>query len=443
MQVNRAISVILFVTSVLTGSSTLANDTAISSDPGRVRILKHRSVTMESELIEMRFEGPCLTALEDQDQGMWYVEARYVFRNLSAKSQNVRLGFPEFMCNPEFLGCAGQDPKFQAFETLVRGAPVKTSLQALSNKSELSLSRIWAYSVAFKPKERLEILHRFKVVGWIQIGGGRGMSYLVETGKNWSKPIGLATFRFLVPAYVGEFTRLPDEPWPDKSVSGLNYKSSRYVTHEGRLYLELEYAKKNWVPGTSNVDIGFESGCAGAGIGIETPRWDPKKRAHDLGAPERYCDWNDLKLAYDPRPSSEDTLLASSSDLSVCIQALYALRGKPFKDPYLEAYFYQDNKTPKQPPYPLFNLNPAYTSALVHPKDQAAIALFEKVISKKKNPPAQSLEAKHEPPVKAPAKPASSPGCQGCSTDTPSPIFPARLGISLVLLVLSLRKRFK
>lgn len=395
-----------------------ANDTAISSDPGRVQVLKHRSISMASETIQMRFDGPCLTTHEDEKLGMWHVEARYVFRNLSRRTQKVRLGFPESMCDPSFIGCAGQDPRFQQFETLVRNTPVETSVEQADSSDKWTFERIWAYHVIFKPKERVEILHRFKVVGWIQNGGGRGLSYLVKTGKNWKNPIGLATFRFLIPAYVGTFTRLPDQPWPDKTVSGLQYRSSRYVTHENRLYLELEYTKKDWTPGTPHVDIGFETGCAGTGYTLNAPQWDPKARARSLGSPERYCNWNDLELAYDRRPSAQDSLLESSSDLDVCIQALYALRGKTFEDPYLQSYFYQGIKTPKTPPYPLFTPHPHYTPALVHSRDKAAIALFEKVKENKiKRAQIKAVEA----PKPRPSQAAPPRGCRGCALDDASP----------------------
>lgn len=435
------ICALLLIATAFAPSNTYANDTAVSSDPGRVRILKHRSISMESETIQMRFDGPCLVNYEDEQRGMWHVEARYLFRNLSRRSQKVRLGFPESMCDPSISGCAGQDPRFQNFKTFVRDAPIETSVEQASPSSEWQLDRIWAYPVTFKPKERVEIVHRFQVVGWIQNGGGRGLSYLVKTGKNWKKPIGQATFRFLIPAYVGVFTRLPDQPWPDKTVSGLKYQSSRYLALEDQLYLELEYAQKNWTPGTTNVDIGFETGCAGVGYGLHTPQWDPRERARSLGFPKRYCDWKDLEAAYDPRTSTLDTLQASSSDDDVCIQAMYALRGKNFKDPYLQSYFYQGVKTPKAPPYPFFTPNPHYSPQLVQAKDKVAIALFEKVKETKAKKAAAKTPKPTKPQAPKPASRAKAPRrLLGCAQPGHSPSSPKSPALGLAALTLLLRR---
>lgn len=393
---------------------TWANDTAISSDPGRVRLLKNRSVSMLSEHITLRYEGRCVN--KRQMEGKWLIHASYRFQNLTKQPQRVRLGFPESLCDPQFGDCAGDDPSFQDMITRVRGKVTPHKIVELKATEKRNLGRIWAYWVNLKAGETVEVLHTFSVVGSIDVAGARGVSYLVDTGKNWAKPIGLAQFRFLIPAQAHEIRLRPNQ---ENGKNGREKRSVKYILHQGKPMIELVYDAKNWTPKESHVSINFESPCY-ANDRIFPPTWNPKTRAKKLGRPARFCLWEDLKLAYTDKKEAVERLSVSSSHLDTCIKAVRAMRGGAFSDKYDHSYFYANVPASKQAPAPTFRPNASFSPAFLGPRDNEAIERLErakllatKTASKAMSaPPSPKPQLRHTaPPAKAPAKAARKSWC--------------------------------
>ena len=85
-----------------------------------ISVLKNADVLMTSEDIKVVETG----------QGVWAIEAKYVFKNPTDKQVKFTMGFPERLCYPD-SDCAspsGDNTTFRDIVTAVDGTKVKTRL---------------------------------------------------------------------------------------------------------------------------------------------------------------------------------------------------------------------------------------------------------------------------------------------------------------------------
>jgi len=283
---------------------------------------ENTSVALAKEDITLRLRGD-----------KWSVVARYVFKNPDASPHRVTMGFPEHACAVDDEDC----PKnmFSRMKTSVRGRRVRHRQGSLRPEHAWAklLGPVWLYDVAFEPRETVEIVHEYAMEPGGSITGAAWVDYITRTGALWAGTIGEATFTFILPQQAMLLAMVPEVP---VSVTREGDKIHVVFTHSGwepEHDLTLHYALTDvMLPWT----IGEEPG--GFDWDLAMKRSGVRSHCRALGDLDPGAVLNGLEVE---RVATE--LAASSSDLRLCRNAIYARRGKIFEDESLNRYFYGES----------------------------------------------------------------------------------------------------
>ena len=183
-----AILLILIISCPLYAS---ANDSSFGGIGADLSPQKRSDVVMLSEDIK---------AIETQYKGgmVWAIEAKYVFKNPSAKRVHFTMGFPERLCHPD-SDCASPSDDHTTFRdivTTVDGVRTNTVIKAIGNKNKQwsELGRVHLFEIDFDPKQIKEIRHTYYMGISTSVEGELSFQYITKTGAMWGAPIGKARF---------------------------------------------------------------------------------------------------------------------------------------------------------------------------------------------------------------------------------------------------------
>lgn len=159
---------------VISSSSILANDAAVSGIGGTVELMdEHPTVVMESERVEIGVKSDLVD-----------VTTSFVFRNEGPPVQ-VKMGFPE-----RGWGEA-RKPEFKSFEAWVDGKPVKVDTTAWEDTG-VRWSRWRMKTVSFGFNQRREVANHYTASTGRVTDGSKFVTYILTTGKSWKGPVGKA-----------------------------------------------------------------------------------------------------------------------------------------------------------------------------------------------------------------------------------------------------------
>jgi hypothetical protein len=173
-----------------------ANDSAFGGSGSDLIPLTETTIRMASE--EILFTAASPLSFKG-DWGEWEVEARYRFENPSQRAVRLTMGFPETRCGDDDWSGDGSPHcgEFRGLRTEVRGVPVEMHAGKVGKPpwSE-RLGRVYLFEVSFKPRETIEIVHKYRY-DRTPGSGYESLTYVTATGALWNGPIGSARFRLI------------------------------------------------------------------------------------------------------------------------------------------------------------------------------------------------------------------------------------------------------
>lgn len=299
-----------------------ANDVEVGGTGTDLVPLENTVVEMADETIALRLRGDA-----------WHVRARYTFHNPASERQPVTLGFPEHTCGLEPEDCPAQ--MFERMKTRVRGRPVAHRLGRLRQThpwAEL-FGPVWLYDVALAPQESIDIVHEYAMRSSGSVTGAKWVQYVTRTGALWSGPIGHATFTFILPRSALLLGFEPDVP-------------VTVTRHNDELWVVLE--RVDWEPehdltlhyATEDFALPWTKGGEPGGFDWDAAMTRSGTRAQCVALGQ--LSPGDL-IRNENAQGLATELAASSADLRLCRNAVYARRGHVFRDAALNHYFYGES----------------------------------------------------------------------------------------------------
>ncbi len=338
---------------LLTLSPAAANDASFGGAGADLVPLDEKRIQMVSE--DIVFEERA------KPQRHWNVRARYVFRNPTASTISLQVGFPEQHCDTDSDDCVG-NAQFQQLKTTVRGRAVTHRVGRVSARHTWApkLGKVYLFTVRFGPKETVKVVHRYRYQGSTDTEG-RSLFYVTTTGALWNGPIKKA--RFVI--------RPTEQPWTLAWTAGYRMiRNTEKRDKRGHGKTEIVFQMRNWNPKT-NLQVHFGHFKAMTErLGLECP------------APWTVFDKSQAK------DTAEDFAKLSKKALRQCRNMPYARHGYPFKSRDLRRLFYQKpKKTTGTPRYPTadevtgshtmwmaFKLNPHWSAKLMTREDTRYVA---------------------------------------------------------------------
>ena len=306
-----------------------ANDTAIGGSGASLGPVEETRAAMRSEHIRIRL----------LDNG-FHVSATYRLANLLDEPLNLRIGFPEYACNPEWSDCMeGVRQAFEEMHTTVRGVTVPPVIEETGAESPWAedYPRLWTFAITFAPREEVEVVHTYRVVPSMDSLGHLHMAYVVRTGANWGAPIGRAEFELDLPADtcgagamgVDSAAVIPWQAAPDRVsaseddprpvVSGGHPLHPRRDPETGRW--RMRWAYEDWVPTED--------------FALQVVPWSAC--VHHLGCPLPWLPDAPDERAAEIRGATESW---SPDQLRVCRNLAWAVTGYAFTSADLREQFY-------------------------------------------------------------------------------------------------------
>jgi hypothetical protein len=219
------------------GRPAAAQPEPIGGNAANLVLLAAADVTLKTQTVEFSFLA---------EPRAWAVTARYELSSSSDRAQTVQLAVPEYACDPDGELDAGCDPSRPGFSQLtatlrehsLRLRKSRPPSAAERRDGASAPAQLWDFALPLAPRETLPIDLRYAVPAGSSNDGGWTASFRLRGGVAWPKPIGRATFKFVLPAYSCSVVE------PDK----LQRKSRRVVQRDGALWLELVFEAYVWNP---------------------------------------------------------------------------------------------------------------------------------------------------------------------------------------------------
>lgn len=386
-----------------------ANDGVMGGAGSDLVPMKTADVSMVSEDIQLTYADT-----------YWHVEADYVFRNNAQTPQKLQLGFPEYRCEADEVGCLPQrDFHFEEMTTLVRNAPVKHRKGRLKGDHAWAprVGNVWLFDVAFAAGEAVDVRHTYRVPSSYDSSGGRATRYVTRTGALWAGPIDTARFRVRVPLRSVDF--IGPEQLKRTAVTMLHDKRLAEVTYDVRdfspdfdlSFYFVERQALNTIDAT-RPDLA-PRGPAQAGLD-ERERCQSFVHIWELGYDKAFEHTGEAEARIDA------VLAGGTNSRPICEATVYAKYGKRFEDDRLNRYFYGPaGFIAGEWPHAFMTPNPDFDPSWLGADDLATLELLKRL------PDRKLLDASpFVPPVqeaKPPAAPVPDRG--GCSiTRAKSPV---------------------
>ncbi len=333
--IHRVLSLSVLAVVCLTLSapqSASANDASFGGSGAALVPLKETRVKMLSEDI-------VLDRTRGDDQ--WHVKATYRFKNPTAKTVKLQIGFPEQHCDPEMDCFSETSGVFHGLETRVRGQKVKLRKGKVgADKSWApSLGHVHLFDVTFKGGEELEIVHTYSFDRTVGVGSEDIVFYVTRTGALWNGPIGRARFT----------VRLPYRPWASRPPKEYKLKHFEEKLESGKPVSTLVFEMTKWTP-SEDFEVNFDSGYLAIA-------------SYDCPAI--------------PRVLEDASVLEglNKEGLRRCRNLPYAKHGYAFRSKDLREYFYGSPTTEDVTP---FAPNPNYSPKLMTAKEQRYVVAIKK-----------------------------------------------------------------
>ena len=321
------IIIILLLAFIFCPISVFANDSSFGGIGADLSPQKRSDVLMLSEDIKAVETG----------QGVWAIEAKYVFKNPTDKQVKFTMGFPERLCYPE-SDCAspsGDNTTFRDIVTVVDGTKVKTQVKSVGGKDKKwsELGRVHLFEIQFEPKQTRIIKHKYFMGISTSIEGERSFQYITKTGAMWGAPIGKAKFSISVRRRPIGFHFLNE------------YILKDYETQAGNDGLStVVFEQENWIP-SRDLELTFTYGMTQTfgcpqinSYYMETDKL-LKRVKQILASPI---------AKVKPKPEDEfattlvnESLKLSKRDLRLCRNLPFARHGYQFKSRDLNSRLYQ------------------------------------------------------------------------------------------------------
>lgn len=305
-----AMSVVL-----LLPATASANDGSFGGSGASLAPLASTPIRMAREDISMELTGRPLA---------WSVAALYEFENPTDREVSVQMGYPETRCDPDEGDCSGQGGRFRGLSTRVRGRLVRHRLGRVSEDSPWAMELDWVhlFDVAFAPRERVRVEHRYTYDRSFTAVLGENVHYLTRTGSLWNGPIGEARFR----------VRTPDPPWLVEHPRAFRLSSWERVVRGSRGVTELVFEVRDFRPAVDFDLILAPSGRLAGGEPIGDGSVDVSDCPSGLGR---------ARLSGETRRIVLDWLRESTrAELAACRNLVLALNGHAFRSARWTSAFY-------------------------------------------------------------------------------------------------------
>jgi len=321
------------------------NDSVFGGSGSDLIPLAETTIRMASEVITFTAASPLNF---EGKWGEWEVVAKYRFENPSERAVKLQMGFPETRCGGGDWEGDGTPHcgEFRGLRTEVRGVPVQMKTGKVGKPPwSKRLGMVYLFEVAFKPRETIEIVHKYRYDRTPGVGY-ESLTYVTATGALWNGPIGNARFRL-----IGLETAPVTIQFPP---SFRLVESAERPTSTGG-QTDLTFEARDWRP-TGDFSLAL----------LNSP-WPSRFNCPPLEITEAQdSDWQ----ALDPKT------------LRLCRNLPFAAHGKAFQDRDLAEQFYRPEGPSENDESSRtigFRLNALYADSLLTPAEWTYVVRAKKV----------------------------------------------------------------
>jgi hypothetical protein len=321
----------------------------------------------------------------EPEQHTWQVNTRSELVASDARAAQVTLAIPEYGCAAESEfedACDEARSSFAALDVNVDGRTQALKKLPAKPSSEQDPSALWTLPLRFDKTGSHVLEQHYRVPAGESGEGGFSVTYLLRGGTLWGKPIGRATFKFLIPAH----SCLVVEP------EGVPRKSRRVLPGEaGVAQLELVYEAYVLTP-ARDLKLYFE----------------PCIPARDTEIVGCSASAQLARRFYPPEPGEEVEPIAEA-ELKQTLDALPDAELERCRDGVFAAYAaYYDEASLKKMPV-LRESARSYTAPLLTAADWEWVHYLDGLLEQR----GVAKKASTAPPVPTPTKP-DAPAAHGC-----------------------------